>query len=87
MSSEGRLKLFGYGNEAPAADASRLVELSEVTLSATPDELRRIAMFLERCAEGMQAHGKSWEHEHLSDEDRLFADSPRFIVFNPECGQ
>jgi hypothetical protein len=81
------LKVYGYGNETQAGDASEPVELAEVTLVATPDELRRIAIFLERCAEGMQAHGKSREHEHLSEEDRPIADSPRFIVFNPECGR
>jgi len=31
--------------------------------------------------------GKSWEHEHLSDKDKYFKDSPHFVVFNPECGQ
>lgn len=81
------MKVYGYGNEAHASDARGLVELSEVTIAATSGELRRIAMFLERCADGMDADGKAWEHEHLSDEDHLFADSPQFIVFNPACGR
>lgn len=79
------MNVYGYANEAQAGDASRPVELSEVTLAATPGELRRIAMFLERCAEGIETRGKSWEHEHLADADCLFADAPRIIVFNPEC--
>lgn len=81
------MKVHGYGNETPAGDASGLVELSEVTIAATAGELRRIAMFLERCANGMEADGKAWEHEHLSDKERLFADYPQFVVFNPECGR
>lgn len=81
------LKLYGYGKEAPAADASGLLEMCEVTLTANPGELRRIAAFLERCADGMEAQGKAWQHAHLSDEDRVFSDAPQFVVFHPECGR
>lgn len=81
------MKIYGYPNDAPNIDGIVPAELAEITLIATPAELRRIVRFLENCANGMEAHGKSWEHEHLSDKDRHFKDSPHFVVYNPECGQ
>lgn len=81
------MKIHGYVDEGPEMEKIVPAELAEITLVATPEELRRIAKFLERCAIGIEAHGKSWEHEHLSDGDWHFKDSPRFVVFNPECGR
>ena len=79
------MKLHGYAGEGVTPEAIVPAELAEVTLVATPDELRRIAQFLERCASGMESRGRSWQHEHLSDVDRQFSASPHFVVFNPEC--
>lgn len=81
------MKIHGYANEGLAIEDIVPAELAEITLVATPEELRRIAQFLENCAQGMEARGKSWEHEHLSDKDRYFKDSPHFVVFNPDYGQ
>ena len=81
------MKIHGYADAGLEIEEIVPAELAEITLVATPEELRRIARFLENCANGMEARGKSWEHEHLSDEDRYFKDSPHFVVFNPEYGQ
>jgi hypothetical protein len=81
------MKIFGYADEAPEIEEIVPAELAEITLVATPEELRHIARFLENCARGIETGGRSWEHEHLSDKDRYFAGSPHFVVVNPEYGQ
>lgn len=81
------MKIYGYADEEKDIEDIVPDELVEITLVASPEELRRIARFLEDCANGMEVRGKSWEHEHLSDKDKYFKDSPHFVVFNPECGQ
>jgi hypothetical protein len=85
-SLEITVKIHGYANEGLKTEEIVPVELAEITLVATPQELRRMAKFLENCANGMETRGKSWEHEHLSEKDRLFENSPHFVVFNPEYG-
>jgi hypothetical protein len=80
------VKIHGYANEDRAIEDIVPAELTEITVVATPDELRRIAKFLESCANGMETRGKAWEHEHLLDKDRSFRGSPHFVVFNPEYG-
>lgn len=84
---EVTVKIHGYADEGRASEDIVPAELAEITLVATPDELRRIAKFLVSCANGMETRGKAWEHEHLSDSDHSFEGSPHFVVFNPECGQ
>jgi F420-dependent methylenetetrahydromethanopterin dehydrogenase len=74
------MKLYGYKDEG--LDIEQLVpaELAEVTLVATPTELRRIAAFLESAAKEMERMGDTYSHEHLSDKDRSFLKSPHFVV-------
>ncbi|MDR2637564.1 MAG: hypothetical protein LBB55_04430 [Zoogloeaceae bacterium] len=81
------MKIYGYADEGLEVEEIVPADLAEITLVASPKELRRIARFLESCASGMETRGKSWEHEHLSDKDCCFEDSPHFVVFNPEYGQ
>jgi hypothetical protein len=81
------VKIHGFANEDSEVKEVEPAELAEITLVAAPEELRRIAGFLEHCARGIETRGKSWEHEHLADHDRGFASSPHFVVFNPEYGQ
>ncbi len=81
------MKIYGYANEDLAIEDNVPATLAEITLVASPKELRGIAKFLESCATGMETRGKSWEHEHLSDKDHSFEVSPHFVVFNPEYGQ
>lgn len=79
------MEIHGYAKEE--RDVENLIpsELAEITLVASPDELRRIAKFLEHCAGKIEKLGNSWGHEHLSDKDSRFESSPHFVVFNPDC--
>ncbi len=61
------MKIHGYADEGRPIEDIVPADLAEITLVATPDELRRIAKFLESCANGMETRGNGWEHEHLSD--------------------
>jgi hypothetical protein len=81
------MKIHGYSDNGLEIEEIVPTELAEITLIATPEELRRIAIFLENCANRMEIRGKSWDHEHLSDKDNYFKDSPHFVVFNPDCDQ
>ncbi len=81
------MKRYGYTDKARLAEDAVPAELAEISLVAAPDELRRIARFLETCASNMETRGRMWEHEHLADKDRSFAGSPHFIVFNPDSVQ
>lgn len=78
------MKIYGYVAQDPEFEPTVPAKLAEITLVAVPDELRRIAKFLGDCANGMEARGKSWEHEHLADRDGYFSESPHFVVFNAE---
>ena len=77
------MKIFGYKDQGLDPAEIRPDELAEITLQASPAELRKIAAFLDACADGMEARGKDWEHEHLSDRMKQFEGAPHFVVFNP----
>lgn len=55
------MKIHGYADEGLEIQEIVPAELAEIALVATPEELRRIARFLEICATGMEARGRSWE--------------------------
>ena len=78
------MKIYDYYKEEQDAEYLIPTELAEITLVASPNELRRIAKFLENCANGIEEYGRSWSHEHLSDQDNSFENSPHFVVYNPE---
>jgi hypothetical protein len=71
------MKLHGYGYTD-----ENLLDLAEITLVATPEELRKIASFLNTTADNMERMGEDYDHEHLSDKQKGFNDSPHFVVFN-----
>lgn len=74
------MKLGGYSVEDQDVDEVRFIELAEVSLSASPAELRRIAAFLNDAADNMERMGATYDHEHLSDRQPGFDDSPHFVV-------
>jgi hypothetical protein len=74
------MKLHGYKDEGLPTEQINPVELAEVTLVATPSELRKIAAFLEAAAKSMESMGRSYSHEHLADKDRSFTTSPHLVV-------
>jgi hypothetical protein len=79
------MKLFGYTSAGRQADNARPLALAEVTLVATPRELRKIARFIASAADAMEESGSSYSHEHLEDRQSGFKRSPHFVVFNPEA--
>lgn len=74
------MKLYGYKNEGLEIDQIISSELAEVTLVASPEELKMIAEFLESAADEMIRMGESYDHEHLSDKNKVFESSPHFVV-------
>lgn len=74
------MRLRGYSVEDRDADEVRFIELAEISLSASPAELRRIAAFLNDAADNMERMGATYDHEHLSDRQPGFDDAPHFVV-------
>jgi hypothetical protein len=81
------LKIYGYSDEGLAIEEIRPKELAEITLVATPSELRKIVAFLTAAAEQMEQMGSVYEHEHLADRQPGFEESPHFVVFDPTVQQ
>lgn len=65
------MKPAAYGYPKRKVSEHGLVELSEVTLTGTPAELRRIAQFIASCAESIDREGVGYGHSHLQDETDL----------------
>jgi hypothetical protein len=78
------MKFFGYSETSTAPGKVVPETLAEVTLVATPQELRRIAEFLVSTAADMDAMQATYSHEHLSDWDHSFKSAPHFVVARPE---
>ncbi|KRC20960.1 hypothetical protein [Acidovorax sp. Root217] len=74
------MKLHGYPKEGPQ-DAGASAELAEVTLEASPQELRDIAAFFLSAADEMDRMGAAYDHLHLGDAMPEFRTSPHLTVF------
>ncbi len=74
------MKIFGYEVSEGQNDPCEPAELAEITLNATPDELRRISKFLTDVADQMSGWKDKTHHWHLSDVDKSFQSSPHFVV-------
>jgi len=74
------MKLYGYPEEGLPAEQVVPAALAEITLCATPSELRSMAAFLEQCAAEMERMGEIYDHVHLSDRVKQFESSPHFVV-------
>ena len=74
------MRLFGY--EASDLPPEEIVPaaLAEITLVASPTELRAMAKFLAYCADEMDRMGTTYDHIHLSDRIKSFEASPHFVV-------
>lgn len=77
---ESHMKLSGCADADLPVEEIVSVTLAEVTLCATPVELRRIAEFLALCAAEMDRMGEAYDHIHLSDRMREFQSSPHLVV-------
>ena len=74
------MKLYGYADYGLPPDEIVPSALAEVTLCATPAELRRMAEFLNHCALEMDRMGDSFGHLHLADRIKTFDMAPHFVV-------
>lgn len=80
------MKIHGYKDEGLTIDQIEPYELAEITLEATPEELREIASFLRTAADDMERLGSNYDHQHLSDKKPGFEKSPHLVVFNANRG-
>lgn len=78
------MKISGYSDLGLPIDEIISSELAEITILASPGELRKIASFLNSAAEAMEQLGSNYSHLHLSDKQDGFTNSPHFTVFNSE---
>lgn len=74
------MHIYGYETTDQPIDTIIPASLAEVTLNATPEELRAIAEFLLHCADEMDRMGKEFDHIHLADRKREFETSPHLVV-------
>ncbi|MFB2654350.1 Imm32 family immunity protein [Shewanella seohaensis] len=74
------MKFWGYTQELAEAAEPQPKALIEVTISATPSDLREIAKFLSSAADKIEVQGRNFEHEHFLNNA---SDAPRLIIFNP----
>lgn len=75
------MQLSGYANSGIPVEEGVSAPLAEVTLDATPAELRRMAEFLLFCASEMERLGAEYNHVHLADRMEEFEQSPHLTVF------
>ena len=74
------MRIYGYEDTGQPIGTTVPALLVEITLNATPDELRAMAGFLRGCADEMDRLGESFDHVHLTDRHRQFHTSPHFVV-------
>jgi len=77
------MKIYGYPDRVLPTEYVVPDSLAEITLVASPSELRRIAKFLVNGATTMERIGSAYSHEHLSDSDHSFESSPHFVIAPP----
>lgn len=76
------MKIYGYTKNIMEQIQPKPLNLTEVTLVATPQELRQIAAFLLQEADDMEKLESGFEHAHLSDSFSSFENDPQFIIWN-----
>ena len=74
------MRLSGYSDTELPIEEIVHASLAEVTLCATPVELRGIAEFLLLCASEMERMGGAYDNIHLSDRMKEFLNSPHLVV-------
>lgn len=72
------MNTYGYAKQKDLNEHG-LMKMSEVTISATPEELRRISDFIAKCADEMEGSNAS-EHEHYCDYDEDYDESGSDLI-------
>jgi hypothetical protein len=65
------MKIRAFGRARPGKGADGLLTLSEVSFVGAPEELRRVAAFLNANATELEKRGGDFGHRHLSFEKDL----------------
>ena len=80
------MKISGYSTEDVGRDPEhvRFIDLAEITITASPAEVRCFAAFLAGVADTMERMGNKYSHEHLADRQPGFDESPHVTVFNSD---
>ena len=78
------MKISGFADEGLSIEDIIHSELAEITLCATPAELRQMSEFLTFCAAEMERMGSKYDHVHLSDRHKEFRNSPHFVVMKSD---
>lgn len=81
------MKIYGYSDAGLAVEEVVPEALAEITLCATPVELRQVSAFLESCASEMERMGSTYSHVHLADRIKAFESSPHFVVAGLESDE
>ena len=74
------MKLYGYSEGYREEENPKIHTLGEVTLSASSDELKKIAQFFLHTASQMEKYETDYRHEHLSDFDDIFSYKRDIII-------
>ncbi|MCO1336980.1 hypothetical protein MO867_21890, partial [Microbulbifer sp. OS29] len=61
------MKFYGYTKQEAEKENPKPLELSEVTISASAEELRKLAKFIAEQSIAIEKDQDGYEHEHLSD--------------------
>jgi hypothetical protein len=79
------MRIYGYEDQDIEPEHIVPKQLAEITLCATPTELRRVSEFLVACAVEMERMGDAYDHVHLGDRMKEFdSSSPHFVVARAE---
>jgi hypothetical protein len=73
------MKIFGYCDKV--LDECGLMEMKEITFHGNPENLRRIAIFLQECAAHIEEDPGGFDHEHMSFRNPAWIDEfPEIVV-------
>ncbi|MFC1537006.1 hypothetical protein ACFL48_04255 [Pseudomonadota bacterium] len=79
------MKFYGYKQEVHLqVKDTEPSELSEVTLMASPEELRKISIFVNSMADELEKRGSEFDHGHLSDSHPELDGTPQFVIAKPQ---
>ncbi len=74
------MELYAHLEDANCAEAVAALKLAELTICASPSELRSIAVFFAATADEMDQMGEEYDHVHLADRHQEFLGSAHIVV-------
>jgi len=78
------MKAYGYTNGNKENEYG-YCEITEISLAASPDQLREMSKFLLLAAQEMEDMGSSYDHVHLQDRSEHWSEAwPDIVVAKSE---